>query len=201
VTATSSNNYSDLFWALRGGANSFAIVTNFQLKTIVSPAVMVGALTYDSTVDNHTFLDAVYGYAVNGSNDPQAAVVPLVEYTSLTKKPSFTSMLFYNGGGIGQIPEAVANFTPPIMPASKNTFQYRSMGNWSKELYSETKLVHGLKNRFWVLNFYADREALQIVYDTYIEALTHLNAGLGIFISGLALMPVPTSFFTASQIS
>ena len=162
---------------------------------------MVGQLTYNTTVDNHTFLDAVYGYAVNGSNDEKAAVIPLVQYVSLNRVPSFTSMLFYNGGGVGQIPKAVANFTPPSMAVSANTFEYCSMGNWSQELYAETKLIHSTKNRFWVLNFYADREALQIVYDTYMDALDRLNPGSGLFISGIALMPVPSSFFSASLVN
>lgn len=42
VIAKADNEYSDLFWALRGGGNSFALVTNFELKTLPVPKVTVG---------------------------------------------------------------------------------------------------------------------------------------------------------------
>lgn len=38
VTATSALN-SDLFWALKGGANNFGVVTSFTLKTYAIPQV------------------------------------------------------------------------------------------------------------------------------------------------------------------
>jgi hypothetical protein len=69
VKATPSNQYSDLFWALRGGGNSFAIVTDFELDTILAPKVMIGSLTYSDSVTSEQFLDAIYYYAINGSQD------------------------------------------------------------------------------------------------------------------------------------
>ncbi|KAF4926773.1 Bifunctional solanapyrone synthase [Colletotrichum viniferum] len=46
VYATSTNEYSDLFWALRGGGNNFAIVTRFDLKTYEIEKVAVGNVAY-----------------------------------------------------------------------------------------------------------------------------------------------------------
>jgi FAD/FMN-containing dehydrogenase len=34
VTATATNKYSDIFWALKGGGNSFGIVTRYELEAI-----------------------------------------------------------------------------------------------------------------------------------------------------------------------
>jgi FAD/FMN-containing dehydrogenase len=34
VTATATNEYSDLFWALKGGGNRFGIVTRYELEAI-----------------------------------------------------------------------------------------------------------------------------------------------------------------------
>jgi FAD/FMN-containing dehydrogenase len=34
VTATATNEFSDLFWALKGGGNRFGIVTRYELAAI-----------------------------------------------------------------------------------------------------------------------------------------------------------------------
>jgi hypothetical protein len=50
--------YSDLFWALKGGGNNFGIVTSFDLLTYSSPAVCAGIIEV-SEAENDTFLNAI----------------------------------------------------------------------------------------------------------------------------------------------
>jgi FAD/FMN-containing dehydrogenase len=38
VVATSSNEYSDLFWGLRGGSGNFGVVTRFDFKVYTLPS-------------------------------------------------------------------------------------------------------------------------------------------------------------------
>lgn len=46
VTATASNQYFDLFWALRGGGGQFGIVTTFYQKAAPEPTVVAVSLYY-----------------------------------------------------------------------------------------------------------------------------------------------------------
>ncbi|KAK6217596.1 hypothetical protein LQW54_003318 [Pestalotiopsis sp. IQ-011] len=75
VSATPTNDYSDLYWALRGGANSFAIVTALHLKIVSLPEVTIGQNTHDESVSQE-FLDHVIDFAHNGSEDSKAALEP-----------------------------------------------------------------------------------------------------------------------------
>jgi FAD/FMN-containing dehydrogenase len=43
------HSHSDLFWALKGGANNFGIVTKFTLKTYDVPKVSTTIQTYNET--------------------------------------------------------------------------------------------------------------------------------------------------------
>jgi hypothetical protein len=78
---TPDNEYSDLFWALRGGSISFALVTNFELKTIRAPKVTIGMASYGSGVAEK-FIDAVQSFTMEGSKAPKAAKIPMAEYFS-----------------------------------------------------------------------------------------------------------------------
>ncbi|XHG07911.1 hypothetical protein AWENTII_011042 [Aspergillus wentii] len=197
VKATAHNEYSDLFWALRGGGNAFALVTNFEIRTVPSAKVMVGMATFSDEVTSTQFLDGLYEFGINGSNDPKAAAIPLVEYISGADKPTYTSFLFYNGDD--EDPAALKGLSS--LPTSKNTFQHRSMYQWSTEMDSEVKLAYNLKQRFWVLPTYVNRTAISIIHDTFTEATKNFDPGLGFYILGLAIMPVPKTFFSASQVN
>lgn len=55
----SATSYPDLYWALRGGGSSFAVVTEFRLKTWAAPADNTNwAYTY--TINNAATAAAVY---------------------------------------------------------------------------------------------------------------------------------------------
>jgi hypothetical protein len=76
LTATPSQ-YTDLFWALKGGGNSFGIVTRFDLLTYRSPIVCAGITEIPST-EKDLFLSAVADFGQYGSADSKAAVIPSI---------------------------------------------------------------------------------------------------------------------------
>ena len=41
VVAKADNEHADLWWALQGGGNSFAIVTRFDLQTFYDPTPFI----------------------------------------------------------------------------------------------------------------------------------------------------------------
>ncbi|KAF7594066.1 hypothetical protein BBP40_010203 [Aspergillus hancockii] len=104
---TADNEYSDLFWTLRGGSSLFALVTNFELKTIRAPKITIGMATYGSDVAKE-FIDAVHSFTMEGSKDLKAATIPMAEYISALGKATYSAILFYNG--VNENPAALKSF-------------------------------------------------------------------------------------------
>lgn len=199
VVATPTNRYSDLFWALRGGGNSFAIVTSFQLKTIHAPAVAVGQVSYGTGVRD-AFIDSVFGFAFDGVLDKKAAVIPTVNWSPLFgPEPTYSGMLFYNGNDTA--PPALANFTGPdaILAPASGGLQYRSMAAWANETDSGFGRVHGMNFRFHVVSIVADKAAMGIIHDTYIALAKERLADVANVLTTLAMMPVSESYITANR--
>ncbi|PLB47787.1 putative FAD dependent oxidoreductase, partial [Aspergillus steynii IBT 23096] len=200
IKATPDNEYSDLFWALRGGSSSFALVTNFELKTIKAPGVMIGQASYGSDSDVATkFIDAVHSFTMSAHKDPKAAAIPLAEYIPLLGKPSYNAMLFYNGKN--ETPAALSSFLEPNMKPSSNSFKYRSMSKWSEELDPAMGLLKGNKQRFYVLNIHAaNKKAISIVHDTFM-AVAKKSLPNGVLVAALAFPAVTEKYITASRVN
>ncbi|KKY29139.1 putative fad binding domain-containing protein [Phaeomoniella chlamydospora] len=192
INATSSNEYSDLFWALRGGGNSFCLVTAFELKTYEKSSLYLGDTSYGTDISEE-FLDHVYHFAHNGSQDNKAAVIPLVNWYSYAPTSlSFSAMRFYDGND--STPAAFTNFTAPVMTPTSDTFHRRSMYDWVSEFDIEFALAEGLRQRFYVLSLPADRLAMGIIHDTYFETIKNLSNSTGFVIAGVAYMPISESY-------
>lgn len=199
VSATADNDYADLFWALRGGGNSFALVTGFHLQTIPLPAVALGETAYSDEVTSEQFLDAVYNFALDGgANDPRAAITPIARWGHGQTTPSYHSMLFYRGDTT--TPAALHNFTS-VLPANSSTFSVRpSFYNWTLDSdrgYAEA--THGLRNQFHIIAIKADRQAMQIIHDMWFEAVERELSDVSSFFTGVAFMPMVPSYFAASM--
>ncbi|KAI8302852.1 Bifunctional solanapyrone synthase [Colletotrichum sp. SAR11_59] len=77
VNATASNEYSDLFWPVRGGPN-FGLVTSFELQAIPSPRVFAGVLQFESS-QFEAFFEAVAAYSVD-IFDTKSHIIPIVGF-------------------------------------------------------------------------------------------------------------------------
>jgi len=73
VTATASNRYSDLFWALRGGGGQFGCVTTFYQKAAPEPTLVAVSVYYiDSESVDQSQKNIVDFF--NNNKDPFAVV-------------------------------------------------------------------------------------------------------------------------------
>lgn len=205
VVARADNEYNDLFWALRGGGNSFALVTNFELKTIKAPKVMVGVVSYVPGKDTaDAFIDAVHDYTVNGSKDYKSATIPTAEYIPAIKSTVYDSFVFYNGHD--ESPAALKGMLGNDTSTSKltsltNSFKYRSMYEWTKELDPAVSLLKGDRQRFYVLNIHAsNREAIAIVHDTFLEVAKE-SIPAGVITAALAFPAVGEKYIRASTVN
>ncbi|EON97117.1 putative fad binding domain-containing protein [Phaeoacremonium minimum UCRPA7] len=199
LNATATNEFSDLFWALRGGGNSFAIVTSFALKTIQASAVTVGQNSYGTGLRDE-YLDSVFGFAFDGGLDKKAAITPTVTWTSSTGSDfAYSSFLFYNGNVTA--PPALSNFTGPdaLLPAASSTFSYRPFSDWSNETETGFERVHGMVFRFHVLSFRANREAMEFIHDTFLSMASQRLANVTNSLATLAMMPISESFISTNR--
>lgn len=201
VNATATNEYSDLFWALRGGGNSFAIVTNFELKTLDVPAVTVGQVAYNGSDLRDQFLQSIYDFAHFGSLDQKAAVTPQINWNPVgfgSNDLEYAAMLFY--GANDTEPAALANFTGDAMPVSTSTFSYRSMSNWAAEIDNNfEEETHGVFFRFSIVSILADLDAMGLVFDTFFEQVETLMANVTNGGATLAVMPISDSFIANNR--
>lgn len=196
VEATADNQYADLFWALRGGGNSFALVASFDLKTYNSPVVSVGNVVYGPGMRDK-WLDAVYTFAMDGSKDAKAAVIPTVSWGQTTTKGllTYSNFQFYDGNNTS--PAAFRNFSAPILPALQNTVQPRSMYRWTLEDNERIESVHGMRNAFFTVSLFASREAMELVHDTWFDAAKLRLSNVTNFLGSIAMMPITERFISA----
>ena len=127
VEATVDNEYSDLFWALKGGGNSLAIVTRFDLRTIPSAKVWLGIAQYAQT-DSRKYLDAVYQFGRYGSLDDKAAIIPtMVTFPSLNIT-AYGAAKFYDSET--QPETAFENFTAPVLAPVVDDYKLQSLAQY-----------------------------------------------------------------------
>lgn len=108
VISDGSTN-SDLFWALKGGANNFGLVTKFTLKTHRIPKVSTTIQTFEED-KVYDFIKAAMDMGRLDNSDPIAAgSVLTVQYNATTKAVS-ASLLGVQEGASNP-PSQFANFT------------------------------------------------------------------------------------------
>lgn len=88
VVANSTSN-PDLFWALKGGANNFGVVTKFVSKTYDIPKISTTIQAFnESTVAD--FIKAVCAFALHDDPSVAAGAVIAITYNATTKEVSPT---------------------------------------------------------------------------------------------------------------
>ncbi|KAF4778635.1 FAD binding domain protein [Colletotrichum scovillei] len=196
VSATSSNDYSDLFWALHGGGNSFAIITGFHLKTFSLLEVAVGENQYDSS-SRSQFLDSIYSFALDGSNDQHVGIEPRVQWIPLNSPElGYYSILFNNGDTAS--PPALDNFTQTMQPINSSFIVRPSMYNWTQFADSSRSQLRGLRGSFHVVTIKANRQALDIVHDVFFDMMKAQLSDVTNLIGSLAFVPITEHFLSVS---
>ncbi|EKG14523.1 FAD linked oxidase [Macrophomina phaseolina MS6] len=197
VTANATNEYADLFWALRGGGNSFCLITNFQMRTIEVPVMTGGQRAYGSgDAVGNAFLDSVYEMTVNPDPDVKGALTPIARAGDSLNGTTYNAMLFYNGNNTE--PEFFANFSAPILTPVQDTFAVLpGMGAAAEAMSEGTDQVLGLREGWWVLSITADRAAMQIIHDTYFAMVREHFANVSGWITGLTFNIVSKNMVVA----
>jgi hypothetical protein len=191
VTAT--NRYSDLFWALKGGANSFCIVTRFDMKPVKSPKVYVGMAQFDQSRATE-YLDAVYNFGKYGSRDPKAAMIPTIVTIPGANMSIYAAVRFYDSAtdnaGVWE------NFTAPRLTPQQDSYEYQTLTDYM--VSTEALQPYGLRQEFRVLASLVSRDAVQLIHDTFMQNVKDRLSTVANLQTSLTFQPVTKEFLQQS---
>ncbi|KAJ7474274.1 FAD binding domain protein [Mycena latifolia] len=114
VVANKSTN-RDLFWALKGGANNFGVVTRFTFKAYAIPKLSTTILTFNTSAVE-AWVQATVDFTENSTPDVAAGAVLTIAYDPATKVA--TPMVLGVQEGTESPPSRFANYTA-IGPVSQ----------------------------------------------------------------------------------
>lgn len=156
VTANKTS-HSDLFWALKGGANNFGIVTRFELKTFAVPEVSTTIQIFNET-HLPQYLSAICEAAKLDDEDPIAAgMIASIAYNTTTKV--IQGSVLGVQAGISNPPSQFANFTK--IPADARINNVTTIKSWASALDSPKQMFRyvgfiamgsSIANEFLVFN-------------------------------------------------
>ncbi|KAK6220275.1 FAD binding domain-containing protein [Colletotrichum tabaci] len=189
VEATAANAYADLFWALKGGGNSFAIVTRFDLKTVKSSKVWVGISQYAQT-DSAKYLDAVYNFGKYGSADGKAAIIPTILTYPSYNITAYAAARFYDS----EIQPATAfeNFTSPVLAPVADSYALQPLAEYISAV--DALQPTGLRQEFRVLSLVVDRDAIDYVHDAFLAATGSKLTGIAGLSASITFQPITKEF-------
>lgn len=169
VCAANAQQNSDLYWALKGGAFNFGIVTRFDLTTFSVPYMWGGSAYYDaSALDPLVNAYASYAVASGGSSDPAAHSDPSILYNVTTGEVSGYGIYMHRGDD--PAPAALKNFTD--IPS---TFQDFRVGKTILGLENDTNPVNfGVGNRRQLFSSTAlasSAEAVYLINQTFFDVI------------------------------
>ncbi|KAJ7513097.1 FAD-binding domain-containing protein [Mycena galericulata] len=193
VTVSANNTYSDLFRALKGGANRFGIVTRYELYpahtgTEEDKTWFGGIIVYPGS-SSAALLNASARY-VGEVTDPKAGLIVIMNTVNLTDVDANTIYLFYNGPSL---PSSIFSDFLSI-PSTSQTLS-------SLSYYAISNLISGAARgngeQFGASSWVGDEA-------TFLNGYNHLSNFTQTFeadllASYLIISPVPRSQWAASK--
>ncbi|KAJ5753394.1 uncharacterized protein N7511_007547 [Penicillium nucicola] len=168
------NKHNDLFWALKGGANNFGIVTKFTLKTFDMPKVSTTIQTYD---ESHIpdFIAAVCHAANLDDEKPIAAgMVASITY-NVTSKAASASLLGVQEGAVSP-PSQFANFSS--IPATARINKVQTMKSWAEGLDSPKQMFRVMYSH---KSMTPDADVIYTLYKIWKDAVADIADVQGLY--------------------
>jgi hypothetical protein len=189
IEATVDNSFSDLFWALKAGGNSFCIVTRFDLATFKSPQVLVGVAQYSGNQSSQ-YLDGVYNFAKYGALDAKAAITPIVSVTPSEGITRYLLTRFYDS----EVDDPVVwqNFSTPNMTPSADSYKFQPLSTYINAYNGP--VAGSLRRECSVISSIVDRGALSIIHATLLDLAVKRLASCKNATAGVAIQPISEEF-------
>lgn len=197
MARASKDENSDIFYALKGGGNQFAIVTSFVLQTFPSGPVWGGTKIYG--LDQKDALIRATHNLVSNYHDPKAAVIVTFSTTLHDLVDVFVVFYFYNDPrGPGEI---LAEFDaiPALVDQTKGPRSYRDLIGANSE-FSLKGMRYLIRTN--TLPNLAGEQGLDLyhyTFDSWYEPARRVQAhDLENYAFSLAWQPVPHQLQNAS---
>ncbi|OTB02610.1 hypothetical protein M426DRAFT_322532 [Hypoxylon sp. CI-4A] len=189
VLNANSESNADLFWALKGGANNFGVVTKFTLKTYDIYNVWGGVRVYSLDALPALF-DAMYEYQSVANKDPYANIM-LQAFPTNSSIGAILNMVYLKPE---EEPEAFAPFRN--ITALQDLTQLQTL----TELMLAAPLPELTRVNWYSASFTTDKELFDTVSDIVsnapeLEQLANLTAGSLAF----GWQPISSSAVLAGQ--
>jgi hypothetical protein len=194
IVETNANSYSDLFWALRGGGNSFCIVSRIDLKTIEVSLLNLGDVSYGDAVHDE-WTQGMVDFALYASSDPKASVEGQSRWQP-SDGPNITYWAYLFHSGNSTTFPGLKNLTAPVLPPQQGNITKQTMNTWIHHV-PDTATVPGRK-MFHFISVPADVQAFRIAMDTYYEVIAPL-ASVKNFLTAFSVMPITSNAVAASS--
>ncbi|KAK7446490.1 hypothetical protein CaCOL14_010898 [Colletotrichum acutatum] len=165
VSATNTSNL-DLFWALKGGASNFGIVTKFSLKTLDLP---LATSTYQIFNESATqaFIKAAADFALSDDNSEGAGAVININYNVTTKE--VVPQVFGLQETTVSPPSHFVNFT--AIPAVSRSHNVTRPIDWHSQMLSPNQMF---RIQFGHQTIIPDADRLYEIYQAWVEAITDI---------------------------
>ncbi|GME30036.1 FAD-binding domain-containing protein [Neofusicoccum parvum] len=191
VNANASGEYSDLYWALKGGSSNFGIVTRFDCATFPVTDMYGGLQEYPYTPDNYdAWLRAVANYIdpSGGSSDVKSSLDPITIVTPSTGDVIVAN--FFSHRGSDAAPACFANFTS--VNSSYSTVDVRpSLAEFQTDANDPQFADRTHRQLVWITGLKAKAESVYLANETFFDAA----------LSQLADIPNATTSITYQLIS
>ena len=194
VEATPDNAHSDLFWALKGGGNSFCIVTRFEVVPYRSPRVWIGSAQYSSE-QAPKFLDAVNDFAVYGALGPKAALTPIVSVDPAANKTTYGITKFYDSEI--DAPKTWENFSSPHMTPTNDNYKLQPLSTFINDDHGP--VTEPLRRKWRVISSIAAPGALIIIHTALVRESAKL-AGRANATAGVTFQPIPAELIRQGRL-
>ncbi|KAJ5818193.1 hypothetical protein N7474_003784 [Penicillium riverlandense] len=173
VTAA-KDSHPDLFWALKGGANNYGVVTKFTLKTYNVPKVTSTIQIFNESAFPQ-FFDAMCKSAVVDEEDPTAAgMIATISYNVTTKVAS--ASLLGVQEGVSMPPSKFADFFS--IPATMRMNNVTTMGKWSSKLDSPKQMFRVM---FSHKTMKPDSDTILSIYKAWKAAVEQISDVEGLY--------------------
>lgn len=169
VVSANAQENPDLYWALKGGAFNFGIVTRFDVETFSVPHLWGGSAYYNgSQLDPMVNAYASFAVASGGSSDPAAHSDPSIMYNVTSGELSIYSIYMYRGND--PAPAALKNFTD--IPSTFNDFRVEETILGHRNDTNPPNFQEGTRRQlFSTTSLASSAEAVYLINQTYWDVM------------------------------
>ncbi|OAQ99364.1 hypothetical protein LLEC1_01072 [Akanthomyces lecanii] len=178
----------DLYWALRGGGNNFAIVTRFDFETYSQGDMWAGSQTFINTPETSKAINRAFeSFAIKSPEDDYAQIITAYAYAQTQGVYVIASDLQY-GKPVAN-PPVLRNFTA-IPGAIASTLRVVDLPSLTQEFNATNP--YGFRKTYWTFTFKNSAAVMDDIVAIYTEEVEKVKDAPGIVPSAV-FQPITTS--------